>query len=216
MKNILYQKLGKSYLTYEGLSRVVKDTEIVFNNRPLQYVEDEEGFRVLTPNRIIHGRDIYQLEEIEEPYAPSKMEKRIRKAKEMIWERRLTEYVRALRERHDVTKVKPYHPEIGEVVLVVGESKNRYQWKHGLVRELLRRKDKEVRGVGMVVKDKVWERPIQLVFPLEIKSTLPAEELNRRIRVASRKDQVEAPVKRPSRVVKETGAAKSNRLLADM
>ena len=40
--------------------------------------------------------------------------------------------------------------------------------------------------------------------------------VDRRIRVASRKDQVEAPVKRPSRVAKETGAAKTKGLLADM
>ena len=41
LKNILYQKLRRSHLTYEGLSRVIKDIEIIFNNRPLQYVEDE-------------------------------------------------------------------------------------------------------------------------------------------------------------------------------
>ena len=31
LKNILYQKLGRSHLTYEGLSRVIKDIEIIFN-----------------------------------------------------------------------------------------------------------------------------------------------------------------------------------------
>ena len=51
LKKMLYQKLGKSW--------VVKDIEIVFNNRSIQYVEDELGHRVLTPNRIIHSRDIY-------------------------------------------------------------------------------------------------------------------------------------------------------------
>ena len=40
---MLYQKLGRSYLTFSGFSRVVKDIEIVFNNRPIQYVEDERG-----------------------------------------------------------------------------------------------------------------------------------------------------------------------------
>ena len=60
LKNILYQKLGRSHLTYEGLSRVIKDIEIIFNNRPLQYVEEVMGTRVLTPNRIIDGREIYQ------------------------------------------------------------------------------------------------------------------------------------------------------------
>ena len=62
---MLHQKLVRSYLTFSGFSRVVKDMEIVFNNRPIQYVEDEVGPRVLTPNRIIHGRDVYLLEELE-------------------------------------------------------------------------------------------------------------------------------------------------------
>ena len=48
----------------------------MFNNRPIQYVEDELGPRVLTPNRIIHGRDVYLLEELEEADTPNKMEKR--------------------------------------------------------------------------------------------------------------------------------------------
>ena len=56
---MLYQKPGKNYLTFSGFSRVVKDIEIVFNNRPIQYVEDGLGPIVLTPNRIIHSRDVY-------------------------------------------------------------------------------------------------------------------------------------------------------------
>ena len=38
---MLYQKPSRSYLTFSGFSRVVKDIEIVFSNRPIQYVEDE-------------------------------------------------------------------------------------------------------------------------------------------------------------------------------
>ena len=188
MKAMIWQKLGKSHLSFEGFTRVIKDIEIIFNNRPLQYVEDELGPRVLTPNRIIHGRDIHLLEETEEQDSPSKMEKRIRKAKEVMWQRWTTEYVRSLRERHDVTKRNSYHPEVGEVVLIVGDSKNRRRWSHGLVCELLKGKDEVVRGVRMVVRNKIWERPIQLICPLEIKSKMTLEELNKRIRVANNED----------------------------
>ena len=48
LKSIVFQKLGRSYLPFDGLYRVVKDAEIIFNNRPLQYVEDKVGPRVLT------------------------------------------------------------------------------------------------------------------------------------------------------------------------
>ena len=74
-------------MTHKGLSRVIKHIEMIFNNRPIQYVEDDMDIRVLTPNRIIHGRYIYQLEETEEPDSLNKMEKRTRKAKEEMWNR---------------------------------------------------------------------------------------------------------------------------------
>ena len=189
LKSILFQKLGRSHLPMDGLKRVIKDIEIIFNNRPLQYVEDEIGSRVLTPNSIIHGREVYTLEEIEEDDTPSKMEKRIRKAKEEMWRKWRTEYVRALRERHDVTKRKQYHPELGEVVLVVGASKNKHEWHHGLVCEHLKGKDGVCRGVRMIVKNKIWERPLQLTCPLEIKSTMTPQELNQRIRVANKETE---------------------------
>jgi len=52
-KSIMFQKLGRSYLPFDGFCRVVKATEIIFNNWPLQYVEDEIDPRVLTPNSIM-------------------------------------------------------------------------------------------------------------------------------------------------------------------
>ena len=98
LKTMMWQKLGRSHLSLDGFSTVIKDIEIIFNNRPLQYVEDELGTHVLTPNRIIRGRDIHLLEEIKEPDSPSKMAKRIRKAKEGMWKRWMTEHIRSVRE----------------------------------------------------------------------------------------------------------------------
>ena len=213
LKNILYQKLRRSHLTYEGLSRVIKDIEMIFNNRPLQYVEDEMDIRVLTPNRSIHGRDVYQLEEIEEPNSLNKMEKRVRKAKEEMWNRWTTDNVRALREKHDVTKVKPYHPDIGEIVLAVGDSKNKREWKYGLIVELLKGKDKVVRGVKMIVNNNVWERPVQLICPLEIKSTLTPEELNRRIQSTRKKEEVTDASERQTRMAKQRCMARTKKIL---
>ena len=209
---MLYQKLGRSYLTFSGFSRVAKDTEIVFNNHPIQYVEDELGPRVLTPNRIIHGRDVYLLEELEEADTPSKMEKRIRAAKEVMWKRWQTEYVRALRERHDVTRTTPFHPEMGEVVLVVADSKNRHEWHHGLVCELLNGKDGVVRGVRMIVRNKIMEQSLQLVCPLEIRSTMSAEEHNKRIKTANKTVTDTKVGEKPERPKKRAGDQAKQRI----
>ena len=121
-----------------------------------------------------------------------------------MWTRWRTEYVRALRERHDVTKKNQYYPELGEVVLIVSESKNKHEWNHGLVCEHLTGKDGVVRGVRMIVRNKIWERPIQLVCPLEVRSTMTPEDLNKRIDVANKK-QPEVEVTRPKRQAKADG-----------
>ena len=41
-----------------------------------------------------------------------------------------------------------------------------------------RGKDQVVSGVRMIVNNRIWERPVQLVCPLEIKSQMSSEELN--------------------------------------
>ena len=149
----------------------------------IKHHSNREQTLVLTPNRTVHSRDVYLLEELEDADTPSKMEKRIRAAKEVMSKRWQTEYVRALRERDK--KTTPFHPEI-EVILVVADSKNRHEWHHGLVCELLKGKDGVVRGVQMMVRNKVMERPLQLVCPLEICFTMSAEELNKRIKTANK------------------------------
>ena len=89
-------EIGEKLLVFDGFSRVIKDIGIVFNNRPLQYVEDEFGSRVLTSNSIIHGRNFYLLEDIEKPDNPSKKERRVRKVKGVMWEKWSTQCVRSL------------------------------------------------------------------------------------------------------------------------
>ena len=69
---------------------------------------------------------------------------------------------------------------------MVSDSKNRHEWKHGLVCELLKGKDQVVRGVRMTVNNRIWERPVQLVCPLEIKWQMLNEELNKRIQAANK------------------------------
>ena len=54
----------------------------------------------------------------------------------------------------------------------------------------------------MIVRNKVMERPLQLVCPLEIRSTMSAEELNKRIKTANKTvtdTKVEEEPERPKR-----------------
>ena len=83
-------------------------------------------------------------------------------------------------ESHRINKGTDRHPEIGEIVLLVGDEKNRGEWKKGKVTKLIRGRDGVIRGVKILHKGHHLERPLSLVCPLEIKAatqTAPNDEL---------------------------------------
>ena len=67
--------------------------------------------------------------------------------------------------------------EIGEIVLVVGENRNRGEWKKGKVVQQVKGRDGVVRGVVLLLNGNKIRRPLQLVCPLDIRSCCkePAE-----------------------------------------
>ena len=62
-----------------------------------------------------------------------------------------------------------------------------------------------IRGVRMVVRSKIWERPIQLICPLEIQSKMTMEELNSRIRLANKEGILAETEQKNERVTRKAG-----------
>jgi hypothetical protein len=149
IKETLHKTLGKSHLFFEGLESVVLNIESNMNNRPLTYVECDGGEeQVLTPNILIRGENSYMFDDVEdEEDELTKMQRRLRKAKDDAWKRWKREYVHSLLESQRVNNKVVEAPQIGDVVLVVGEEKNRGEWKKGKVLRQVRGKDGVVRGV---------------------------------------------------------------------
>ena len=54
----MHRTIGKAQLTWAELEEVLLDTEIILNNRPLAYIEEEIDYPILTPNSLILGRDV--------------------------------------------------------------------------------------------------------------------------------------------------------------
>ncbi|CAB3977465.1 Hypothetical predicted protein [Paramuricea clavata] len=75
----------------------------------------------------------------------TKMQRRLRKAKDDAWKRWKREYVHSLLESQRVNNKVVEAPQIGDVVLVVGEEKNRGEWKKGKVLRQVRGKDETLR-----------------------------------------------------------------------
>ena len=61
-------------------------------------------------------------------------------------------------------------PEVIDILLIIGDSKNRGEWKKGQVERLVKGRDGVVHGVVLLHNGKRIERPLQLVCPLEIKA----------------------------------------------
>ena len=79
------------------------------------------------------------------------------------------EYLKALRERHNMThKTKVVKIDTGDVVMIEGENKMRGKWKFGRVKELYRGTDQEIRSVQIKAAKECLEQPIQLLYPLEL------------------------------------------------
>ena len=126
------------------------------------------------------GGNVHTIEEIEENTDElTAMNKRLVNAKQHAWQRWKREYVHALMEVHRSRANGGRVPEVGDILLIIGDSKNRGEWKKGRVQRLVKGRDGVVRGVVLLHNGRRIERPLQLVCPLEIKA------------VERRKEQVE-------------------------
>ena len=102
------------------------DIERNFNNRPLTYVEGEgEEEAVLTPNMILWGRDVYAVEDTESSDAEklTRMAKRLENAKANAWKCWKREYAHNLLESHRLNKETGTIPQVGEIVLIIGDER---------------------------------------------------------------------------------------------
>jgi hypothetical protein len=151
---------------------VILDVEICLNNRPLAYVEDDPELPVLTPNVIITGQHSILAVEDEEFTEEEEMRKRakhILKSKQAIWKRWTGEYLRALRERHNLKYVgKERIPKVDDVVLIKDDSRNRGKWSVGIVEELYQGRDGVAKGAKLKTRKTHIDRALQHLYPLEL------------------------------------------------
>ena len=100
----------------------------------------------------------------------TRMAKRLENTKANAWKRRESEYVHSLMESHRLNKETGTIPQVGEIVLTIGDEKNRGEWRKGKVVRLIKGKDDVVRGVTLLHKRHTIDRPLQLVCPLKIRA----------------------------------------------
>ena len=172
IKASLYRTIGKAQLTWAELEEVLLDIKIIINNRPLTYIEEEIDHPILTPNNLILGRDVNFPDAApheSESETIKKRHKYIKRCKEGLWKRWKREYLVALREKYNLkNNDKAFKINVGDVVLIKGEEKNRRHWKIGNVNHLYSGKENIIRVAQLRLGKKLIDRPIQLPYPLEL------------------------------------------------
>ncbi len=191
VKLCLKKCVGKAMLSYDELQTVIVEIEGVLNSRPLTYQYSEGIEEPLTPSHLIIGRRLLQL-----PTADAKNEedknfnekgnktrKRsmyISKVLNHCWKRWKSDYLVNLREQHRPKKLQRQTLEIapGDIVLIQDENlRNRNFWKLGRVLDLIDGKDKVTRGARLLLGNRqTIERPLQKLYPLEIKSEVQLKQ----------------------------------------
>ena len=183
MKSCLSKVIGNALLTFKELEETLLDTECFMNNRPLTYMGDEFEKPAITPNILLRGEPAILIEDdvetldnqddVETLDNQDDVTKRVRymkRSREQLRRRWISEYLRALEER---TKQQAIPAEAslptGRVVLIKDSMKAKGEWRLGRIEGQIIGKDGIVRGYKIRTGNGYTvERPVQHIADLEV------------------------------------------------
>ena len=172
VKRALYKSIGGANLTWSELEEVILDVEITLNNRPLTYLEDDVQLPTLTPHAMMFGQPNQLPEDDPDAIESKDLRKRaryLRRCKDVMWTRWTEEYIRSLRERHNLNHKKGKALiKTGDVVLIQSDERNRGKWNVGIVVKLIKGRDGVVRAARLRAGKSFLERAIQQLRPMEL------------------------------------------------
>ena len=180
VKQALHKVVGRAKLSWEEMKEVLLDVEVTLNNRPLSYVEDDVEMPILTPNIMMFGNNFHIPEVDADDLTDYDLRKRarfLRKCKNRLWARWENEYLRGLRERHNLKhSEKPNILSVGDVMLIKGDHKNRAKWNIGIVSELITGRDGVIRGAKLRAGNNYLERAVQHLYPMELQCDIEKKD----------------------------------------
>ena len=95
--------------------------------------------KVLTPNMIMWGEDEHIVEDIEvEENQLTELYRGLNTARQHAWSRWQKEFVHSFMESHRISRDISCLPEVEKIVFVIGEEKNRGEWKKAKVLRLIK------------------------------------------------------------------------------
>ena len=101
----------------------------------------------------------------------------LRRCKQVLWSRWSGEYLKLLRERHNLKhKTKDMAVQPGDVVLIQGQERNRGKWNIGIATKLIKGRDGVVRAIQQRAGKSYLERAVQHLYPMELSCDQQREE----------------------------------------
>ncbi|XP_076247890.1 uncharacterized protein LOC143187553 [Calliopsis andreniformis] len=179
LKRLLRRTLKRSCLNYEEMLTVLLDCEAVINSRPLTFMsEGKQEVVPLTPAMFlqeIKEIGVLDLDQIER----CQLDKRYlyrQKVKDDLRQRFRNEYLGALIHRKSRLKdVNVNDVSVGDIVLIENKNAKRLEWPLARVNEVIAGKDNRIRVVRLTTASGELVRPIQRIYPLELKRTVDSD-----------------------------------------
>ena len=105
VQQTLFKVVGAVSLKFQELREILQDPEIPLSNRQLSYVEEDIQFPTLTPNIMLIAQSNALLEENVASIEGGDLRngaKYLERCKDDLWKRWTNEYLKGLRERHNL------------------------------------------------------------------------------------------------------------------
>ena len=171
---------GNTKLSLYDFEMALKDIKGIINNRPLTEVNKEE---VITPKNMLTGRNNVDLDILNTVDSDELLEnaiisqgfipqicKNMEARKETFWKNLSDQYFESLRFANKQNPGKPgLIPQKGDVVIIYDE-KNRLSWKKGIIMDLIKSTDGQVRSAVVKVGKIESVKSIGHLYSLECRA----------------------------------------------
>ena len=181
VKRILRKTVLNAKLAHNELYTVLLEIEVAINNRPITHLYTEPGMEPLTPNHLLFGRKINTYAKGEEIPSFSELTtetvkiqtRKVRNVLENFWKQWRHEYLMDLRDFHikQGSKKNGKTVTVGDIV-ILHEDDLKNSWKLARVDKLIESRDKQLRGVRLLIshekKNVYINRPVNKITKLEV------------------------------------------------
>jgi hypothetical protein len=172
-KRAMYSQLKNADFTDEELLTAITGAEAMLNSRPITYRSaNPDDINPLTPNHFLHGQlgGKFAPEVQAEKTTVNRRWKYVQQILGHFWRRWIKEWIPSIGKRNKWTK-REQNLKVGDIVVVMMPDVERMKWPLGRIEEAIEGKDGNVRKVKVLVKEKVYTRGLNTIYPLKLEDS---------------------------------------------